>query len=145
MQLRRLGGRVAGEVEVAVQSQEALRVGSFFADPLSDAGEGVEVCGREPGRAVPQEERFEPAAHGLGPHPRADIAGGAPEENAAELRALFDGGGRPAYRAMVVANAAAALIVAGAEPGWEPAIARADAMLSGGAARDRLARFIAFR
>lgn len=88
-------------------------------------------------------ELFRPDVHGLGRYPLADIAGGAPAENAAELRALFGGTGRAAYRAIVLANAAAALTVAGR--GWEQALAEAANALDGGAAADRLAQFLAFR
>ncbi len=88
-------------------------------------------------------ERFDPEAAGLGFHSREAIAGGDPPENAHELRELLEGRGRPAYRAIVVANAAAALTVAGRS--WPQALADADAALSSGAAADRLARFLAFR
>jgi len=92
-----------------------------------------------------REERFDPAAHGLGPHPMAGIAGGSPQENAEALTALFAGGGNAAYRDIVVANAAAALRLGGGAPAWPRALAMAQDALSSGAARDRLARFIAFR
>ena len=42
-----------------------------------------------------------------------DIRGGLAAENAAEMAALLDGGGRPGHRAAVLINAAAALVVAG--------------------------------
>ncbi len=90
------------------------------------------------------EEQFEPARHGLGVHPRAAIAGGDPAANAAALRALFAGGGSAAYRDIVLANAAAALRVAGRADDWGAAIGLARAALAEGAA-DRLARFLAFR
>lgn len=95
------------------------------------AGDGVETAG------------FDPATHGLGPHPREAIAGGDAQANAAELRALFAGQGRPAYRDIVLANAAAALTVAGRD--WETATAEARDALDGGAAAARLAQFLAFR
>lgn len=88
-------------------------------------------------------ETFDPAAHGLGPFPRADVAGGSPEDNAAELRRLLEGRGRPAYRAIVIANSAAALTLTGR--GWPQAIADATEALDSGAAADTLRRFIAFR
>ena len=91
-------------------------------------------------------ETFDPASHGVGLHPRDGIAGGTPDENAEALRALFSGkGANRAYHAIVVANAAAALRLADAAAGWDDAIARADRALSSGAARERLAQFIAFR
>lgn len=89
------------------------------------------------------EERVTPEMLGLARHPREAVAGGAPEENAAELEALFAGRGRPAYRDIVLANAAAALTVTGR--GWAEALAAARESLDSGAAADRLARFLAFR
>jgi anthranilate phosphoribosyltransferase len=88
-------------------------------------------------------ERFDPESAGLGLHSREAIAGGEPAENAAELRALMEGRGRPAYRAIVIANAAAALTVAGRS--WSQALTDAETALSSGAAADTLARFLAFR
>jgi anthranilate phosphoribosyltransferase len=90
-----------------------------------------------------REERFVPEAHGLGRHALEGIAGGEPAENAAELRALFAGAGRPAYRDIVLANAAAALTVAGRT--WAEGLAEARAALDDGAAAERLAQFLAFR
>jgi anthranilate phosphoribosyltransferase len=95
------------------------------------------------GGATVETVHFDPAAHGLGPHPREAIAGGDAEANAAELRALFAGTGRPAYRDIVLANAAAALTVAGRD--WDTALKEAREALDGGAAAARLAQFIAFR
>jgi anthranilate phosphoribosyltransferase len=89
------------------------------------------------------EEQFSPGAHGLGRHPLATIAGGDPEDNARELTALFAGAGRPGYRDIVLANAAAALTVAARD--WPQALAEARAALDTGAAADRLAQFLAFR
>lgn len=88
-------------------------------------------------------EQFDPESAGLGLHGREAIAGGDPPENAAELRALLEGRGRPAYRAIVIANAAAALTLSGRN--WPQALADAEAALSSGAAADKLARFLAFR
>lgn len=95
------------------------------------------------GGARLDEERVTPEMLGLARHPREAVAGGAPEENAAELEALFAGRGRPAYRDIVLANAAAALTVTGR--GWAEALATARESLESGAAADRLARFLAFR
>ncbi len=93
------------------------------------------------GRVAP--ETFDPAAHALGPHPREAIAGGHPAENAHDLAELLAGRGRPAYRAIVIANAGAALTLAGRS--LAAGLAEAAAALDSGAAADRLARFIAFR
>lgn len=91
------------------------------------------------------QEAFDPAHHGFGPYPREAIRGGTPEENAQALRLLFAGRGAPAYRDIVICNAAAALLVAGAAPGWPEALALAGSSLDSGAAADRLNRFLAFR
>ncbi len=88
-------------------------------------------------------ERFDAPAHGLGPFPRAAIAGGDAAFNAGAITALFAGRGNPAYRAIVIANAAAALTVAGRT--LDAAIAEAADALDRGAAADRLAAFLAFR
>ena len=42
-----------------------------------------------------------------------DIRGGSAAENAEEMRALLNGGGRPGHRDAVILNAAGALVVAG--------------------------------
>ncbi len=95
------------------------------------------------------EEPFDAAGHGLGPFPRAAIAGGDAAHNAEMLGALLRGDAGTAalraYRAIVVANAAAALRLAGRADGWAPAIAMAAARIADGSAADRLARFLAFR
>ncbi|MFQ3664896.1 MAG: anthranilate phosphoribosyltransferase [Sphingomonadaceae bacterium] len=92
---------------------------------------------------------FVPGDHGLAAHPLAALAGGDAAENASALGALLAGdtsGARmSAYRAIVTANAAAALKLADAAQGWPQALAMADAAIASGAAADRLARFVAFR
>ena len=71
-----------------------------------------------------------------------DIRGGSAAENADELRALLNGGGRPGHRDAVILNAAGALVVAGraenVPEGW-PIAAHA---LESGAARDALEKLI---
>ena len=87
--------------------------------------------------------QFDPVEAGLGLFDRAEIDGGGPEENAAELLALLQGRGRPAYRAITLANAAMALTVTG--KAWEEAFAMATEALDSGAAHDQLQRFVSFR
>ncbi|MFA7439416.1 MAG: anthranilate phosphoribosyltransferase [Sphingomonadaceae bacterium] len=95
------------------------------------------------------ESLFDPAALGLGPHPLESLRGGPPEQNAEVLRALFAGkrdtATLRAYHDIVVANSAAALLVAGAAPDMATGARIAADQLASGAAEDRLARFIAFR
>lgn len=74
-------------------------------------------------------------------HP--DIRGGSAAENAEELMALLNGGGRPGHRDAVALNAAGALVVAGkaknVPEGWPMALQSIDS----GAARGVLATLIA--
>lgn len=74
-------------------------------------------------------------------HP--DIRGGAAEENAAEMRELLAGAGRPGHRAAVVLNAAGALVVAGRARNIPEAWSMAAAALDSGAARAALEKLIA--
>jgi anthranilate phosphoribosyltransferase len=79
--------------------------------------------------------RLHPQEAGLPLHPFADLLGGAPGENAAELRALLEGAGRPAYRDAVLLNAAAALVVAGRAADLPAGVALARESIDTGAAR----------
>jgi anthranilate phosphoribosyltransferase len=69
-----------------------------------------------------------------------DIRGGSAAENAKELYALLDGGGRPGHRAAVLLNAAAALVVAGRAKDVPAAFPLAERSLDSGAARGALAK-----
>jgi anthranilate phosphoribosyltransferase len=132
--------RPVAEAALALGSEAVLAVHGDGLDEIAVHGPSLLVRGT---REALREERFDPEAHGLARHPLAAIAGGAPEENAAELTALFAGRGRAAYRDIVLANAAAALTVAGRD--WGGGMREARSALDGGAAADRLARFLAFR
>ena len=82
-----------------------------------------------------------PADAGLPTHPFAEIAGGAPGENAAALRALL-GGAPSAYRDAVLLNAAAALVVAERAEDLASGVALARQSIDSGAAKakaDKLA------
>jgi len=72
----------------------------------------------------------------------ADLKGGTPAENAARLRALFDGE-RGAYRDIVLLNAGAALMVAGAARDIKDGVAKAAQALDSGAAKAKLEALIA--
>jgi anthranilate phosphoribosyltransferase len=76
--------------------------------------------------------------------PRArpeDLRGGDLDENVAIVRAIL-GGERGAPRDVVVANAGAALLVAGAAADWAAGVARAVESLDSGAAAERLAALV---
>lgn len=128
------------QAAMTLGAEAVLAVHGGGLDEIAVHAESTLVRGSTDGLST---EHFTPEAHGLARHPREAIAGGDPAENAAELRALFDGRGRPAYRDIVLANAAAALTVAGRP--WEAALAEAREALTGGAAADRLAQFLSFR
>lgn len=72
----------------------------------------------------------------------SDIRGGSADDNAAEMRALLDGGGRPGHRDAVTLNAAAALVVAGKAKDVPEARPIAAHSLESGAAKDALTRLI---
>ena len=71
-----------------------------------------------------------------------ELRGGDGEHNAAALRAVLDGA-ENAYRNVSVANAAAALVVAGKAKDIREGVALASKSISSGAARDALDRLIA--
>ncbi len=79
-----------------------------------------------------------PEDAGLPLHPFEDLLGGEAAENAAELRAVLSGAGRPAYRDAVLLNAAAALIVAGKAPDLKEGVEQARASIASGAALDKV-------
>ncbi len=72
-----------------------------------------------------------------------DIRGGTAAENAEEMRALLNGGGRPRHRDAVTLNAAAALVVAGRAANIPEAHPIAEQSLSSGAARAALEKLVA--
>ena len=74
-------------------------------------------------------------------HP--EIRGGSADENAEELRALLNGGGRPAHRDAVILNAAGALVVAGRAKDVPEAWPIADQSLASGAANAALEKLAA--
>ncbi len=86
----------------------------------------------------------EPALFALPRHRAEALTGGDAAYNAARLRALL-GGETGAYRDIVVMNAAAALIVADPAQDWAGGAAIAANAIASGAARDLLARWVAFR
>jgi anthranilate phosphoribosyltransferase len=92
-----------------------------------------------------QMRQFEirPEDFGFASAPRAAVAGGDVATNVAIIRHLFAGGNGPA-RAVVLLNAAAALLAAGLAPTLQAALPLATQALDSGAAAatiDRLARF----
>lgn len=79
-----------------------------------------------------------PEAGGVAAQPLAALAGGTPEENAAELVAVLAGGGRRAYRDAIALNAGALLWVADRAETLADGVGQAAAALANGAAAERL-------
>ena len=83
-----------------------------------------------------------PESLGLARVAPAALRGGEPSENAAALRRLLDGEPGP-YRDIVLANAAAALVVAGMADDLEGGVAQAATSIDSGHAAAALARLVA--
>ncbi len=131
---------LVAEAAALLQSERVLVVHGSGLDEIAVHGPSHLVW------STGEHEQFDPEAHGIPRYPREAIRGGSPNENADALRQLLAGhSDRPAYRDIVVANAAAALLAAGVENDWPQAFRRAVASLESGAAADRLRRFLAFR
>ncbi|WP_375421773.1 anthranilate phosphoribosyltransferase [uncultured Sphingomonas sp.] len=127
--LERLGTVAA----LVVSGEEGL-------DELSGAGPSIAVTVG----AVPLPAQITPEDAGLPRHPIAAIRGGDPAYNAAALRALLDGA-HDGYRDAVLLNAAAALVVAGAQTDLRIAAQAAAAAIDDRRAADLLDRWIAYR
>jgi len=124
--------RPMAEVLQALGSERAWLVhGGDGTDELSIAAPS-RVAALENGTI--REFEIHPGDAGLPLHPFEDLLGGEAAENAAALRAVLSGTGRPAYRDAVLLNAAAALIVAGRASSLKEGVELArDAITSGAA------------
>ncbi|MCC5970526.1 MAG: anthranilate phosphoribosyltransferase [Pararhodobacter sp.] len=124
--------RPMAEVLQALGSDRAWLVhGGDGTDELSIAAPS-RVAALENGAI--REFEVHPEDAGLPLHPFKDLLGGEAAENAAELRAVLSGGGRPAYRDAVLLNSAAALVVAGVADGLKDGVEQAREVLASGAA-----------
>lgn len=113
--------------------------GSSGLDEISTTGRTA-VASLENGEITSFE--IHPDAAGLPIARLEDIQGGAPEENAAALRALLDGE-KGAYRDIVLLNSAAALIIAGKVSSLADGAIMAAELIDGGQARAKLAALAA--
>ncbi len=91
-----------------------------------------------------REFEVDPARLGLAHTDRSGVAGGDAATNAARTRAVL-AGERGAARDIVLLNAGAALVVAGAAATLEAGVTRAAAALDSGGAAAKLAELAAFR
>ncbi|MBV8529464.1 MAG: anthranilate phosphoribosyltransferase [Candidatus Dormibacteraeota bacterium] len=87
------------------------------------------------------ESEIDPAGLGLGTATKDDLRGGDAAENAARVRAVLAGEPGPS-RDIVLLNAAAALVAAGASPDLRGGVERASASIDSGAARRVLERLV---
>ena len=79
-----------------------------------------------------------PADLGLDQASIEDVAGGSPEENAADMRAIVTGEERGAKRDIILANAGAAIYVAGAADDLQSGVAAAREAIDSGTAAAKL-------
>jgi anthranilate phosphoribosyltransferase len=109
-------------------------------DEISLAGETLiaEVKGGEIRRLTVTPEDF-----GIMRAPLEAVRGGTPTENAATIRSIFSGRSGP-HRDIVIANAAAALVAAGAAQNFRDGAELAAAALDSGAAKENLAALVKF-
>jgi anthranilate phosphoribosyltransferase len=80
---------------------------------------------------------------GLERAPVEEIAGGSPEANAADLRAIVEGGRTGPKRQVILANAGAAIYVAGLADSIQDGVERAAEAIDSGAASEKLATLVA--
>ena len=81
---------------------------------------------------------LEPSDLGLDRYDLTEVAGGPPAENAADMRGILDGSIDGAKRAIILANAGAAIYVAGATESIEAGVDAAREAIDSGAATDQL-------
>ena len=135
----RMALRMAG-VLAAIGATRALVVhGSDGLDELTTTGPST-VVWQEGGEA--RTSTIDPAALGLAPATREQLAGGDAVANAASLRAVLSGAAG-AHRDIAVLNAAAGLVAAGAAATFEDGVDQAQRSIDEGAAAEALDRLIA--
>ena len=91
-----------------------------------------------------EEYTVEPADIGLSRYELGDVAGGSPTENAADMRGILDGSVRGAKRAIILANAGAAIYISGAADSIETGVEAARESIDSGAATEQLEALRAF-
>ena len=114
--------------------------GSDGLDEITTTGETY-VAKLKDGKII--EDKLTPEDFGLCRSDPEEIKGGSPEENAQALRNVLKGQQNP-YRDIVLANAAAAIMVAGKEETLEDAVWCAAQALDSGKALEILESYIAF-
>ncbi|AGB31063.1 anthranilate phosphoribosyltransferase [Natrinema pellirubrum DSM 15624] len=123
----------AGTDEIAIHGE--TRVAEVCAERSSANPRAAEP--RDDGESV-EEYTLEPADLGLAEHDIADISGGSPEENAADMRGIVEGDVTGAKRDVILANAGAAIYVAGEADSLEDGADAAREAIESGAAAEKL-------
>ncbi|MDG5775972.1 anthranilate phosphoribosyltransferase [Haloarculaceae archaeon H-GB2-1] len=123
--------RALGEMDV----ERALVVHGSGMDEITIHDETVvaEVDGDEV-----EEYTLTPADLGLEESPIEAVAGGSPEENAADMRGIVEGDVSGAKRDIILANAGAAIYVAGEAATLEDGVEAAAQAIDSGAAAEKL-------
>ena len=85
-----------------------------------------------------EEYTVTPEDIGLSRHPIEDVAGGSPEENAEDMRGIVEGDVTGAKRDIILANAGAALYIAGEADSLEAGAELAAEAIDNGGAADKL-------
>ena len=104
-------------------------------DELSPAGPNL-VCEVVGGRVV--EREIDPQELGIAPCDPEELRGGTPAENAAVVRAVFEGRDRSARRSAILLNAAGAIAAGGHAADLREGLAVAEETVDSGAAAERL-------
>ena len=132
--------RTLAEVLQLLGAQAALVVNGGGLDEFTVAGPNT--VSRLSGGVV-SDFTLHPEEVGLALYPAAALTGGTPAENAEITRALLQGGGTPAQRAIVALNAGAALSLAGRSPDLSGGVRMAGELLASGAGWALLERYAA--
>ena len=135
-----LAGTVASVLAMLGASRALVVHGAGGIDELSPAGPNL-VYHVDDGDV--RSETVDPLDLGIPRCAPEDLAGGSPEENATDIRAIFDGAPGP-KRDAVLLNAAGALAVAGLAGDLREGLALAREAVDAGAARERLEAVAAF-
>jgi anthranilate phosphoribosyltransferase len=107
-------------------------------DGLDEIGvHGESTVAEVDGESV-EEYTLEPADLGLDRHDLPSVAGGSPSENASDARGILDGSVRGGKRAIILANAGAAIHVSGAVDSIEAGVDAAREAIDSGAATEQL-------
>jgi len=115
--------------------ERALVVHGAGLDEIGVHGESV--VAEVDGESV-EEYTVSPDDLGLERYDLREVAGGTPAENAADMRGIFDGSITGAKRAIILANAGAAIYVAGEADSLEAGVDAARGSIDSGAAATQL-------